>query len=477
MLKNSKKVIALIILAAFLVIPMDHNLSYAGTNFSSASNYTFGTKQEGIISQTNNANYYQFELPSSGEINIGLTAYIRELNISIYDINGIEVWSRNLYWNSTLEAIKYNNPFFLTGGVYYFCINQNSGYTGTYDFAISFTSSNESFNENNEVNNNSFDVANVVEYDKKYYGQIASNDTKDFYQITLKDSGTVDLLLNAKIRESYLSIFDSNGEEVWSNREYCNSTTNAIAFNRSFCLTSGTYYFCINMESGYTGNYNFELTYTSANESFPELIGDNTLDKAYEIQCNVSYQGQIAMNDPKDFYNFSLSSDTTVTFDFSGELREVKISIYESNGTPIWSNREYANSTTNEISSVREYALSKGTYYLCVEKEAGYDGNYTFGIIKPITKVKLNSMASKSSSVTANWSKISNCSGYQIQLSDDKSFKKLLRNDIVNNKTTTYKVSKLKKSKTYYARVRAYVVINDKTYWGSWSTNKSVKCK
>ena len=44
-------------------------------------------------------------------------------------------------------------------------------------------------------------------------------------------------------------------------------------------------------------------------------------------------------------------------------------------------------------------------------------------------------------------------------------------------KKTTKTVTKLKKKKTYYAKVRAYKMVNGKTYYSKWSTVKKVKVR
>lgn len=68
--------------------------------------------------------------------------------------------------------------------------------------------------------------------------------------------------------------------------------------------------------------------------------------------------------------------------------------------------------------------------------------------------------------------------GYELQYSTDKKFakKKTTTVDIKNNKTTSYKISKLTKGKKYYVRVRTYkaVKVNGKTkkLYGKWSAVK-----
>lgn len=73
----------------------------------------------------------------------------------------------------------------------------------------------------------------------------------------------------------------------------------------------------------------------------------------------------------------------------------------------------------------------------------------------------------------ASWKKTSDVDGYQFQCAVNKKFKNA---KIITVKTTAVTVIKLKK-KTYYARVRAYKVVDGKRIYGKWSTVKKVKIR
>ena len=73
------------------------------------------------------------------------------------------------------------------------------------------------------------------------------------------------------------------------------------------------------------------------------------------------------------------------------------------------------------------------------------------------------------------WKKNSSVSGYRIQYSIDKNFKKGVGTvTIGKNKTTSGTLSKLKKGKTYYVRIATYKKAGDKIY-SSWSKVKKIK--
>ena len=76
------------------------------------------------------------------------------------------------------------------------------------------------------------------------------------------------------------------------------------------------------------------------------------------------------------------------------------------------------------------------------------------------------------------WAKNKRVNGYQVQVARNKKFTKSVRRyKIKKVKTTSKTVRKLKKGKTYYARVRGYKRIRKKIYYGSWSKIRKVRCK
>ena len=84
----------------------------------------------------------------------------------------------------------------------------------------------------------------------------------------------------------------------------------------------------------------------------------------------------------------------------------------------------------------------------------------------------LISKAAKKGKVKVKYKKVAGAAGYQIQYSLKSNMKS------AKSKTTkkaTYTISKLKKGKKYYVRVRAYN--KGKKAYGDWSRKKAVKVK
>lgn len=103
--------------------------------------------------------------------------------------------------------------------------------------------------------------------------------------------------------------------------------------------------------------------------------------------------------------------------------------------------------------------------------------------VKPgkVTVKSTKALSGKGLNVT--WKKMTNISGYEVQYSTDKNFKKnVITKKVSGSNTTTKKLTNLKKGKTYYVRVRAYKTVKvngkEKKLYGSYSAvKKSEKIK
>lgn len=88
---------------------------------------------------------------------------------------------------------------------------------------------------------------------------------------------------------------------------------------------------------------------------------------------------------------------------------------------------------------------------------------------KQVTRTKNNKK------IKLKFKKIVGAKGYEIKYSTSKKFGKKVTKT-VKTKNTTKMLSKLKK-KTYYIKVRAYKVVEGKTYNSKWSSVKKVRTR
>lgn len=122
------------------------------------------------------------------------------------------------------------------------------------------------------------------------------------------------------------------------------------------------------------------------------------------------------------------------------------------------------------VTEIEIYAAATGKY-----NEAEKSITLT---VAPKKLTVTSAKSQKSKSVTVKWKKDTKASGYIIEYSTDKNFRKGVKTAIVSkNKTTSKKVTKLKAGKKYYIRVCAYATADGEKIKGAYSKTKTVKVK
>ncbi len=431
----------MILLATVLIIGISITTSKveAATNNSmqTAQSISMNNLYSGSITNSVDARFYKFTLNESGRITINYKAFMPCSTYVIYNSNGEELdGSYSNYWNDTTELYSSNDKYDLTKGIYYFCVEKYAGKTGNFNFTMNFAPSGESFSEGNGRTNNLMSSANNIDLGKLYKGQIASNDDKDFYKVSLQKDCKLKLVYEAHIACSTYYIFDNNGrkiEESYSN--YWNDTSESFISTKYIDLDRGTYYFCVEKYAGKTGNYCFTLSQSVA---FIKLNKNSLI------------------------------------------LEKNKTSTLKATLTPYTNEKITWKSQYKDIATVNSKGVVTG-------KKAGYTTiTATVGdrlkakcivYVKPdatkLKKVKSGKKYSKKCYVYLKWESKKNIDGYQVYYAKSKKgkFKKLY---------TTYGTSasiSLERKKTYYFIVRTYKYANGKNVYSSWSNVKSIYLK
>lgn len=357
----------------------------AGNSMSSATGISTGTTYNGSLTDSNTIDYYKFSIGSSGRITLTASAGMAYIYYYIYDSSGNQIWYINPHWDNTTQTISTNEAIDLTKGTYYYTVKRDGSGTGNYSFKLSFSSAEESFTETGDGTDNLMSSANEINVNTDYKGQIADNDDRDFYRFVLTSSGRITFTATAGMVYINYYIYDSAGEEIWRINPYWNSATEIISTDETIDLTKGTYYFVVRRDGGSnTGNYSFRLQFSGANESFPEAEGgtDNSIADANDISLNKEYRGQIARNDDRDFYKFTVNSSDSISVVSEAHMPYLYYYIYDSAGKEVWRKSSYRNSTTKKINIVEEVELTAGTYYFAVEGSRDATGPYSFGIYR-----------------------------------------------------------------------------------------------
>ena len=118
-----------------------------------------------------------------------------------------------------------------------------------------------------------------------------------------------------------------------------------------------------------------------------------------------------------------------------------------------------------------------GTATVTITGKGAYKGSVkaTFKICPKKTAIKkVTSPKTKQMKVT--YGKVSGVTGYQVTYSTSSKFTKKTTKS-VNASGTSKTISKLKKGKTYYVKVRTYKKVSGTKYYSGWSAVKKIKVK
>lgn len=346
-----KKFLSIILASLIIFSTLSVAASAAGDSLSAATSISLNKTYSGTISNSSTKDFYSFSLSSSGRLRIKFSSSIYRLNMYIYDSDGDNIWSSGtVYCDSNTEEISYDKTVDLTAGKYYFSVVKNA-YNGDYSFKLSTTSAGESFSESNGGNNNIMGSADSISLNKTYYGQIATNDIKDFYKFSVS-SGTVSIKFSSDIYRLNLYIYNSNGSQEWSSSTiYCNSSTGEISYNKDISLSSGTYYLAVVMNS-YTGNYNFKLSGSSSSSGSSTVnlsLSDTSVSvaKGSSTKVTCSYSGSNS-NGVKISYSIGNKEIVSCSWgDWSNKKIPITISGLEEGSTTV--KISLKDSSTNEV--------------------------------------------------------------------------------------------------------------------------------
>lgn len=434
---------------------------------SGASAIATGSEIIGQIAYTEKTDFYKFTLDESGRVAINLNAEIQELSYFIYNDEGSCLTTKNAAWNQTTEMINLNSFEDLVEGDYYIEIRKRSNYTGEYAFTLIPSNAGESFKESQSSNDNTLKLANDIAETTLYTGQLALNDDRDWYKISVGNNAKLIIDFNSSTMSAVnLVVYDVNGNEMI---KYSPAAKEGIlAFSKAVeILNGGIYYVGIVRyadDFGYTGPYSFKTnihyhTYTTT-------MTPATLSKDGSVitQCTC---GTIAnreiINRP---WSIILSEDA---YAYNGKAKKPSVVVKDVYGNVISSDNY-----TVTYSSGRK---NVGKYTATVIFKGNYSGSKNLSFIINPKKTKITKLSASSKGFTIKYKKAGKLiSGYQVQYSTRSNFKGARIKNVSKSKTSQ-KIKGLKAKKTYYVRVRTYKTVKGKKYYSDWSSVKRVTTK
>ena len=238
----------------------------AGKTKSEAITIAFDQGWSGTITNTDSEDWFKFYLTESGHVEIDLDPEFDYMQYELTDESGSDLGfyaSGAIIRGSRISAEEIIE-FDLTKGTYYLRIHQVPGlsvsdYYGGYWFRVSFTSANVSFEEPQGGSDNTKDTANAINLNQTYNGQIANNDSSDWYKLNVPSAGKVKLSMTSLAYQCHFELFDVNDNSLVDTNITGNNKKSASE-TRELDLPAGDYYLhvsCLNEWS--TGNYSFSF--------------------------------------------------------------------------------------------------------------------------------------------------------------------------------------------------------------------------
>lgn len=165
--------------------------------------------------------------------------------------------------------------------------------------------------------------------------------------------------------------------------------------------------------------------------------------------------------------NISLSAES---YTYNGKAKKPKVTVRYGDIT-LAEGRDYTVSYSNNVKVGTAVVVVKGL------------GNFHTGAVKKTFFIipkgtSISKLTKKSNGFHVRWKKqTKQTKGYQIQYSTNKTLKRAKTTTINQAETTSMTISKLKKKKTYYVRIRTYKIVKGKRYSSGWSKIKKIKTK
>lgn len=160
------------------------------------------------------------------------------------------------------------------------------------------------------------------------------------------------------------------------------------------------------------------------------IKADNTNNLEHNttsISLDKQYYGNMTSSIHKRYYKFTLSSSGKISIIANSTITQTSYSIYDKNGTELWSDFYYSDDITNTSSINETFDLTSGTYYLLVDSN-DYQGNYNFHISYKNAEESFRETGNGNDNSIATSNKISLGNTYngQLALNDEKDIFKFV---------------------------------------------------
>lgn len=419
-----------------------------------------GKTYYGSTSSSSDKDYYKIKMSKAGYLQIKFGHKNSQstascYNVVLYNKDNSEIYK---FTNTGTETSYTSCKLGLDAGEYYVCVSQASTlYTGDYTICLTQKAASGWETENN----GDWASADNIQVGKAVKGVITGySSDEDYYRFTLTKAQYINFsLAHEKINDAgrswYVTLYNANAKRGYQDYDHIYSYAGSTYTESSAVkLSRGTYYLKV------------------------QAFAKNAVDKEYTLCVNKIGNKKTSVTSVKSTaYNKLKVSWKVVPAAASYQIyRSTKkdgdyqnIKTIDSVGTSSW--------TDSSVKTGKTY------YYKIKVVVKTQNGNQTSGFsnvksAKAVpAKTTLKAKASNAKNVKLTWSKVKGANGYEIYRSNRKDGKYQKVKTISKGGTTSYKDGKLKKSTTYYYKIRVYRKVDRKKVYGSYSSVVSVKTK
>ena len=423
-IKKSGIAFASVLFAVFAVCMIFTTKTQAAT-FNPTTLTLNDTWVSGEVSQKGEKDYYKVTLTKAGWLTIGYQGFsIENSCVRILDNDlAFEYVDRNVYTSSAISPITESFTLALDQGTYYVEIYGRNDHTGDYRVKGSFKAA----NNNVGTTNKDFSTAYNLKRNQLVTGFISEDNEPDFYKIVVPSNQCIKVVYTSWLkRDSHIMIYNGNYEKLHEEHVY---RSNPAIYTYEQTLSAGTYYIKIDpYDWGVytTGTYTLKYIEKVLTKSI-KISGATTVAKGKSIQLKATA---------------SPASTTDKGVEWS-------------------SSDSYVAKVDKNTGRVTGYGVGVAKITATALDGSNVAKTYTI-VVKPEKMSKPSLYNYSRRKLQISWSSYSGVSGYQVQYSTNKKFKKAKTKKVSKN-STSKTISKLSK-KRYYVRVRAYYKKGKKYY-------------
>ena len=367
---------------------------------------------------------------------------------------------------------------------------------------------------NEHEDNDTLSKANLITPGDTMNGNTNADYDCDFYKMISNEDGKINLNFNNNTPTTvgkkgwYVTLFGPNNEEIGMvTVDMTQTETVVLPF---IGAKAGTYYYLIVSPAyGSTQGCKYTIRTSFTKGKYYEKEPNNTESTSGKLVLTKDHVGNIGADYTNgdssdtydnDYYYIKAPAKGTMTINFKHKNIKRKVQ-YDGWDVEFYKHQNGGNATLTRYQLLSDddktlnkqicpkYTVSKGSYFW-IRVKSIYDisnlgGGYNYTLTnvagQPYTisstfvlaaKPKLKAKSTKNS-ITLTSNKLSDITGYEVEMKVGKKYKKV---KTYNKKALKYTKKGLKKKTKYTFRVRAYLKADGIKYYGKWVTI-SVKTK